>query len=114
MDAKVLVKNLFEIIGILSSAFQDINQMQKEEVKAVLPEKFKLMCSVQQPVITTLLADDLGTVIKDLNKTSWLKQNLSQNYKGRSPFSNKGKGVLGPRKPYGNQYGKKGQYNHGY
>lgn len=121
VDPKTLVKDLFGVIGILGSVFQDVSQLRKEEIKAVLPAKFKPMCSAQHPITSKLLGDDLAKVIKDLNETSRLTQNLASTYKGQfkgksrstGPYG-KGKGFLGQRKPYGNQYGNRWQHSNSY
>lgn len=115
VDVKTLITNLFGVVGILGSAIQDTSQQRKEEIRWVLPKKFKAMCSAQQPVTSKLFGDDLAKVVKDLNETNRLSQNLmdkpSYNFKGQSKFASKGKHFLGNRRHssanYNNKYQKK-------
>lgn len=102
VDAKILVKGLFGVIGVLGSTFQDASQLRKEEIKPVLPPKFKPLCNAQVPVTSKLFGDDLAKAVKDLNETSRLSQNLTNKNppKGKSKYSlGKGKAFLGYRRP---------------
>ncbi len=102
-DIPTLIKNLFGVIGILSSASQELNQFRNDEIKPVLPQKFKPLCSSQHPVTANLFGDDLAKSVKDLNETSRLSSNLVATptpFKGKTRYAGKGKAFLGQRRGY--------------
>ena len=43
-DIPTLIKNIFGVLCILSSASQEVNQFRKDEIQAVLPQKLKPLC----------------------------------------------------------------------
>ena len=93
VDANELIKGLFVVVGILGSAIQDANQFRKEEIKYILPKKFRPMCSSQQPPTSHLFSSDLAKAIEDLNETNKLSHSLMDKplFKGQSRYGGKGK-----------------------
>ena len=117
VDVKALMTGLFGVVGLLGSAIQHENQFRKEEIKYVLPRRFRPMCSAQQPVTSHLFGDDLAKVVKDLNETNKLSHNLmdKQPFKGSSRFHNKGKQpFLGGRKQHPGSYRNHTNWNKDY
>ena len=58
VDVKALVTGLFGVVGLLGSAIQDETQFRKEEIKYVLPKRFRSMCLAQQLVTSHVFGDD--------------------------------------------------------
>lgn len=92
------VKTTLDAVRLIGQAQQELNGFRRMEIRPDVNPEYKQLCSASHIKTTKLLfGDDLTKSIKDLNETNKMKGKLTQRFKGRSKFANKGKSFLGQR-----------------
>ena len=115
---KTKFQELFEVasnsLGLLGHAHYQLCMRRRELIKTDLTNEFKSqLCSTNVPVTTLLFGDDVENRIKDISKTNFVTNKLSQKSRGAFRGNRGGRGNFqnysrrgAYRRPYNNRGGR--------
>lgn len=106
-----LAKDAFQL---LAYAHRDVSNIRRQQLKAVVTDKYKQLCNDSTPLTENLLGDDLEKQIKTMDEVRKVGKDLSK-YKGDKTYNrSRGNGQGIGHKKHEKYKNFKRSYNYGY